>query len=393
MPPKIISSEPLLEENSGLSNPTFSEIDYNTASHAGLQSVPSLPSSFSQTVLPPPPAPKMSLLSNDTTIGPYPIRSAPTYAQDSDSQTASQSEQPQSATLTKKTPSVSFDRETFPTAKPRSSKAIDSLFNSSAASNPRKEKESVSISGQLKTKFLDKDLFLPDGEPMALPSGNKTAVQLWDSAIGAARGKLEGHTDWVLSVSFSPDGKLVASGSSDKTVRLWDLATGAAHSTLKGHASWVLSVSFSPDGKLVASGSSDQTVRLWDLATGATHSTLKGHTNSVLSVAFSPDGKLVASGSSDKTVRLWDLATGATHSTLKGHTGSVPSVAFSPDGKLVASGSGDQTVRLWDLATGAAHSTLKGHTNSVWSVAFSPDGKLVASGSDDKTIRLWEEKQ
>ena len=232
--------------------------------------------------------------------------------------------------------------------------------------------------------------FSPDGKLLALRMGS--GVELVRPDTGQVVRLLVGKTEAIPRAVFSPDGRQVASGDSERAVRVWDVATGALVHTLIGSTNrLVLSVAFLPDGKGLVSAAgngfgSAGDVTLWDLHTGLKR--WRRSDEQVWSVAVTPDGSAVAYQTTAQKVALLDAGTG--QPMRKFDTGDTcRGLAISPDGRLLAA-TARHAIKVWDLATDRLVRTLIGHTNWVDSLAFSPDSRHLVSGSSDTTIRIWD---
>ena len=245
--------------------------------------------------------------------------------------------------------------------------------------------------------------FSPDGTMVA--AGNYTdPVTLWNRATGQT---VTGFTSQAAAVTFSPDGKLLATGKREE-LKLWDVTTQQERQTIQEKGFEFSALAYTPDGKtLVAGDWNGGVITLWDAATGHKRATLdqKKYTGGWVSswfpymfhasLAVSSDGRTIAHArrtfriTGRGTVELWDLRTGRHHLTLSGHQAEIWTVAFSPDGKTLATGSEDKTVKLWDPITGEERGTLRGHQGRISRVAFSADGTVLATASWDGTVKLW----
>ncbi|KAJ1331008.1 ribosome assembly protein 4 [Microdochium nivale] len=271
---------------------------------------------------------------------------------------------------------------------------------------------------------------------LATGSGDNTA-RIWDTDLGVPKHTLKGHTGWVLTVQWSPDGSVLATGSMDKTVRIWNPETGqpAVSKPFTGHARWLTDLAFQPyhlwtdDTPRLASASKDTTVRVWHVNTGRTEHVLSGHKGSIMSVKWGGTN-LIYTGSQDKTVKIWNAEDGTLRHTLSSHAHWVNQIALSTDfvlrtafydhtrnvpatteekrtkakerfekaatfgGKIterLVSASDDFTMYLWDPENNGTKpvARLLGHQKQVNYVVFSPDGNLLASAGFDNHTKIW----
>jgi WD40 repeat protein len=237
--------------------------------------------------------------------------------------------------------------------------------------------------------------YSPDGKWIASPSSD-WSVKVWSTTDNQEARLLRGHSNAIWSVTFSGDAERLVSTGWDSIVRVWGKGKNWSEIlALKGGNGSLWTAAITADGRWIAAAGADQIIRVWDAETGKEVRTLTGHNAAIRTLAFSSSGQLV-SGGADKTVRVWNIGTGRELQTFSGHGDMVTSAVWSPDGRWIASASVDQSIKIWDTASMINKEsprlpiTLAGQNDALWTVAFSPDGRRVAASGDDGAVRVWD---
>jgi len=234
--------------------------------------------------------------------------------------------------------------------------------------------------------------YSPDGKVIA--TGSFQEVVLWDSAKGTILTRLTGFVDRVVALAYSVDGKLLATGggapTEDGEIRVFDTATNKQILDIKnGHSDTVFGASFSPDGKLLATGGADKFVKVFEIPSGKFVKSFEGHTHHVLDVGWTPDGKKLASASADNFIKIWDYEKGEKLRDIQGHTKQVTRLVFIGKTPTFLAASGDTSVKIWSAENGNATKTFSDGKDFIYAVAASADGTIVAAGGEEGIIRLY----
>lgn len=222
-------------------------------------------------------------------------------------------------------------------------------------------------------------------------AGRGGEVHLLQPALGTEVKKLRGvHTDDVLAVTFSPDGRLLASGGVDKRIVIWDVASGQPIRVMDDNPDHIRDLDFSPDGEILASAGWDGTVVFWETGTGRRLRKTEQLAGNLTSVSFGPNGRRFVAGCSDSKLRIYDSESMELQRTLEGHADDILDAEWSDRSGLIASCGWDNTALVWNHSAGRSIRKLPGHDTDVTSVSFSPDGTVLATSGGDRRIKLWD---
>ena len=230
----------------------------------------------------------------------------------------------------------------------------------------------------------------PLGDIIASSSTDQT-VRLWTNAVGGKNKILKCHPSPIRSVDFSSDGKLLMTGSNDKTIKIFELYPKHKFlSSYKGHSNWVRCVRFSPDNRLIGSCGDDNAVIIFDVEQKTVKYRFLDHSSNVNSCRFSPDGTIISSAGNDGKIKLFDIRMGRLIQHYDAHNDKINCISYHQSGNYIISGSDDSTIKIWDLKMGQILYTVHGHRGKVKSVNFNIDGDYFCSGGEDSILMVWK---
>ncbi len=248
--------------------------------------------------------------------------------------------------------------------------------------------------------FIHSLIYSHDGSKIIV--GSKNTIKFWDVNTQKCISNFFEHQDWFSRLVVSPNEQLIGCaniGNHESIIRIWDIKNFQENHlkqnhkpdrTLQGHSDSIWAIAFSPDSTKLVSGSSDRTIKIWDTQTGQCLKTLYEHTRPILSVAFSPNNEIIASCGGHSVIKIWDITEGKSKFTI--HEKASYIIQFSPDSLYLASGHTSGMVKIWDINKGQCIETLGKYGKPIISMAFSNDGKYLAYGCYDGTVNIWDTK-
>ena len=228
----------------------------------------------------------------------------------------------------------------------------------------------------------------PDGQRLAFSDNHN--VQIWDIGKNTFLGELSAHVDAIIALTFSPDGKQLASASRDQTALLWDVNSGELLHDLSKPASEPLGLAFAPDGSRLAVADSAGGIRYWEMSSLRDIAYVPTGDQSLTALAFSPDGKWFAVGGEQGFLSLWDVTGKRGDRTLKEAPDSIHALVFSPDSKWLLVAGSDAALQLWDVESAKLIQSYEGGNHQTYTIALTPDGKQIAAAGIDAKLTLWK---